>query len=1339
MDDKGEKLGASSSGGKRPRPVWNSSKNKNVKPAPASAPDAVASSSSGSSQEKEEPDRSVLTPHTRRLLRLIQDGSTEHAQMAAKYLTALTAQSSPLVLWDILGRLQFFLTARDWRTRHNASLAMQGVAQHLPPLDQQHFLQGSHELGAKNNLWLTLSDLSGKIDVILEKGRLLLASSGTKFNEEEEEELQKFDIDSKGREDFCAHRIRLQREILAQRLGLSGVLQAVSGPDASLSAITSDDLMPQMKRQKHIERMSKRQDEETENSIRALLVMEIEQHDGSTATSHQNPQSLLATELIYRMFDPAWHVRHGALLGILAVIRAWKAHQSNTSFGVWPQDIMARCICVLALDRFGDYSGASMTESSGGVVAPVREMAGQVLSVVFLMAPQSIQTKALTILFQLSRNNVWEVRQGALVALKYIVVVIKDISERSHEWQKKSLHDICGIAIQRLDDKASDDVQSVAAQVLSNLLSGAETYNKELLETNFLVREASKPLWEALRTVRYVSSCTIDLVCLFSALLCRNCNLLLESLDSASSRSMILQRILAKLVDLLNCEYLTIKRSVLLAIGSIAGPVAVSCRGNSFADEDGESREAVAESFCHVVEKVFELYFQYFSMNEDGYSDRARSEDIVRGRRQAWNMLINAAGDILLNNKAHLRKLEGHLIMRYFGVSIKPNDGNRASLINREESRHQPVSSGQRLQLRLELAEALAAFLAIADYSETSGDQDRRVDLLELSLCAFLESPWISQCEAACFLHQALSSHRDKNKTDDESSMSPALRACVPFLRRMLQSTPFCILVENSQVLAFNPRLIEVSDKSFTRGVEMVRSGVVDGKSAAKSVVALWQESFYSLGLESQDVTAIVTPSLMRINVAITGAIISGGSYYLPDKLTPLVRALITSVKNEVDGPCQLPTRSSLAKLLQLLCQIGVDPDKATAFGRTREKILNNICDMICSGANPSSSTSSLVVESLVRSLTSAQTLEVLAPVWNRLKPLVSSDGSFSDEVAVLKALHLLRAVVGALQRGKEVTLRTVNVFLDPLWHLACKEYSTPVRNLSSEIAKLLCAVDVQLALQKSLPIMTHFLEDREQDSYRLRACQLLQSIVDVVGMEVCPFVRSLLPLAMSLMTAQEEGCANIATNIFASLVRVAPLVRKSISISSASPSENHASSVIDHLIHGEPLPPCRIPEAITEALKKSGTSLREYQMEGVSWLRFLQTVNLNGALCDSMGLGKTLQALLGIALSHGDDKERGNEESISLVVCPSTVVGHWMREIERFFPDRTIFRALSLTGSASERKVIWNEQVRHCNLVVTNYSVLRSDIGTLSTKVWRFCVLDEGHLLKNPKTGKFQ
>jgi SNF2 family DNA or RNA helicase len=72
------------------------------------------------------------------------------------------------------------------------------------------------------------------------------------------------------------------------------------------------------------------------------------------------------------------------------------------------------------------------------------------------------------------------------------------------------------------------------------------------------------------------------------------------------------------------------------------------------------------------------------------------------------------------------------------------------------------------------------------------------------------------------------------------------------------------------------------------------------------------------------------------------------------------------------------------------------------------------------------------------------------------------------------------------------------------------------------------------------------------------------------------------------------------------------------------------------------PLPPCVFPLPIQVEMEKSGVSLRGYQAEGVAWLRFLQTVRLNGALCDSMGLGKTLQALVAIAMAHNDSKVEG-------------------------------------------------------------------------------------------------
>jgi hypothetical protein len=1316
-----EKSTGASSGRKCPPPEENYSDDSILNEAP----------------ETEKSDHNVLTPHCLRLLKLIQEGTTQHAQMAANHLTALTAQSSPLVLWDILGSLQFFLTSPDWRTRQNASLAMQGVAQHLPPLDQKHFLQDTHkqqlEQQKQQQLWLTMQDLkSGKLSVVLEKGRTLLASSGTQYDQVEEEELQRLDGSLQGRDNFCEQRIQLQRQILAQRLGLSGVLKAVTGGDESLSNITGEDLLPRVKRQKHMERIQKDLDGGSdENSIRALLVMQMEQEGGSMAISHRNPQKLLATELIYRMFDPSWHVRHGALLGILAIMRAWKAYQSKESFGVWPHDILARCICALALDRFGDYSGVSVADISAGVVSPIREMAGQVFSVVFFMAPETIQNDAISTLVELSRNTEWEVRQGALLALKYTVVVLKSVVKNDpDEYHQESLLVSRQVAIQCLEDR-SDDVQSTAAQVLMALIAEGESK----LERDCIARKAINPLWSSLESVRFVSSCTVDLVRLFSTLISRDCALVLKSLDMESSVWGVLGRILNKLVNLLDCEYSSVKRAVLMAIGCIAGPIADSCSGDE-ASGDAESRREVIRCFCRVIECVYELFFQ-LSLGEGG--DEAESDDVSSVCYETWSKLTKASKAVLQRDPEEWVNLQANLVLRFFHIKSEPYiDKTTATPTSLRSS--QSASYGWYLDLRLVQAEAVAQFLIENECGETMNKVRVIYDVLDLCLSSFLGSPLTPQCEAACFLYQSLSI-RLLNIKKRTSPLLASLMKCRPVLQSILQDTPMCIMVEATHFLPSHPNLNKICHESIVYGVKMVKDRGTEGTLAAKAVTELWAKAFESRGIDMStldNTKGVASPVSMRINVAVAGAVIAGGSDSLPPKLTPIVRALMTSVKNEKDRSCQALTCLYMSTLLHALAgQSEEKTEKASGFLKTYLKILNSLCDLICSGHEPGCITSSGVVESLVRSLPSGQTLEILNPVWSRMKPVSAGKCASLDERTLGEALSLLNIVCRALRPDQEATTHIINTFLDSLVLLACHEQFSSVQKQASDIIEKICKVEASLTIRNALPTIILSLHDRENDGSRLRACCLLQSMTDVIGMEICPFVRALLPLAMSLMTDPIQECSKIATNLFASLVRVAPLVRKSISIVLPGIEESsHADSVLDHLIHGKPLPPCEMPAALTETLKKAGVSLRNYQMEGISWLRFLQTVNLNGALCDSMGLGKTLQALIGVALSHCDSESETAKSPISLVVCPSTVVGHWMREIERFFPGR-VFQALALSGKASQREALWNERLTSSNIVVTNYAVLRSDIDMLATKVWRYCILDEGHLLKNPKTGK--
>lgn len=70
--------------------------------------------------------------------------------------------------------------------------------------------------------------------------------------------------------------------------------------------------------------------------------------------------------------------------------------------------------------------------------------------------------------------------------------------------------------------------------------------------------------------------------------------------------------------------------------------------------------------------------------------------------------------------------------------------------------------------------------------------------------------------------------------------------------------------------------------------------------------------------------------------------------------------------------------------------------------------------------------------------------------------------------------------------------------------------------------------------------------------------------------------------------------------------------------------------------------------------------TLRPYQVRGVGWLR--ETVSAYGGavLADEMGLGKTVQTIGFL---------QGRADGPQLVVCPTSLVGNWVHEIERFAP----------------------------------------------------------------------
>ena len=62
----------------------------------------------------------------------------------------------------------------------------------------------------------------------------------------------------------------------------------------------------------------------------------------------------------------------------------------------------------------------------------------------------------------------------------------------------------------------------------------------------------------------------------------------------------------------------------------------------------------------------------------------------------------------------------------------------------------------------------------------------------------------------------------------------------------------------------------------------------------------------------------------------------------------------------------------------------------------------------------------------------------------------------------------------------------------------------------------------------------------------------------------------------------------------------------------------------------------------------------------------------------------------------------------------------------------------MQYVGPPAERERL-RTHVKFYNLIVASYDIVRKDIDFFSSIKWNYCILDEGHVIKNGKTKAFQ
>lgn len=160
----------------------------------------------------------------------------------------------------------------------------------------------------------------------------------------------------------------------------------------------------------------------------------------------------------------------------------------------------------------------------------------------------------------------------------------------------------------------------------------------------------------------------------------------------------------------------------------------------------------------------------------------------------------------------------------------------------------------------------------------------------------------------------------------------------------------------------------------------------------------------------------------------------------------------------------------------------------------------------------------------------------------------------------------------------------------------------------------------------------------------------------------------------------------------------------------------------VDQIMDKKGLPHVQIPDQLQ-------TELRPYQQEGFNWLMFMREQHFGACLADDMGLGKTVQLISYLLKVHAEP-----DATPSLIICPTSVLGNWQKELERFAPS---LKASIHYGPGRLKEGQFNSFLAQekPDVVLTTYGTATQDSDFLVEFPFASITLDEAQNIKNMQT----
>ncbi|XP_077979914.1 TATA-binding protein-associated factor 172-like [Glandiceps talaboti] len=1409
-----------------------------------------------------------------RLFLLLDTGSTPVTRKAAAEQLGQVQKLHPHELHNLLVKVHVYLKSTNWDTRIAAGQAIEAIVSNVPPWQPNATkIKDEADTPDSSRTSTPVQRDTGRLEFsqfdisrVLQNGTFLAGSSGTEYETSEEAS------------DDPKERLAKQRKLLQKRLGLDiagGALgfetnelfndddlqdrpefrhttqQSLPGDIVSQEmkamlkpGMSSREKNRAKRRAKLMAKQRSKDSKETGAGVSEVTEDEPTAKKARTATVVVNqpaqpdkvlldhvldssvfyeeagewPFASFCEQLSTDLFSQSWVVRHGAATGLRDVIKVhgksagktveYPVDQQYSLNQMWLEDMALRLICVLALDRFGDFV-------SDEVVAPVRETCSQTLGVVLHhMSTASVQT-VLVILLQLLAQQQWEARHGGLLGIKYLLAVKKEMTD-------EFLPQVLPSIIQGLQD-IDDDVRAVAAAAL---IPVAESLIKVASKEIPLIIQT---LWDTLLDLDDLTASTNSIMTLLSTLASKAPSRTHQSLSELIPRlwpflrhniSSVRKAALQTLYTLLTTEY------HMMPCQQWLPPILQDALRHIY-------QRCILEDKADIVELIEKVWCAILANCPVDYLIAGGCPWI-----SAWlclimqpanlridqNMLIEAKHKIKeksYRSKASPGKEENH----YIGGNITDT-----SSIKKDYSVMQTRLKAAKLLGQLFVYVTDSSLPAESNASESIGQLlafhlDNK-SALQRFVVGLVVTEWAvatQDCRCADIIKSKLLEDLCSNVYYDEVS--------APFMRlqtecQILVNT-WCESNRSVQRSTFPTMFTVEQARGTAQGILGQVSQCTLPSKVQQSIKDLCQQvlsSITEINTEQQKLS-------IRVQAALAGAVVALKS--LPDKLNPIIKPLMETIKKEESSLMQRHAANSLARLLQLcvdrtpspnpkiiknLCSSlcvdsnhtpnvtqpipsvamldtgsssnsnGGRPGTPTAFGnmswteqcnkhigiltlvkqqqaailstiprrgphsnRSRYVIDNTNLDEIRGDEDTSNASERLQRRGANYALTTLAKYfgedvrlklnklweAMTAVLYQHIKPQQFDPASFQDNdnlaqdlVNSLQVFEVLTSVLHSSLHSK---------LLESLPHLCvCLEYPyTAVRYMAARSIGVLSKV---VTMETMVYVVTKVLPSlgaSENEIKRQGAIETLINVIDMLQFDIVPFIVLLVVPVLGRMTDPLESVRLMATHCFATLIRLMPIEAgiPNPPTMTAELIEQKARErrFLEQLLDSRKLDNYKIPVPIQ-------AELRKYQQDGVNWLYFLNKYKLHGILCDDMGLGKTLQSLCIVAGDHVDREQKYKVSQRpdcaplpSLVVCPPTLTGHWVYEVEKFVTPQYL-NPLHYTGPPVERLRLRGKVKKH-NLVVASYDIVRNDIDFFKGIDWNYCILDEGHIIKNGKT----